>query len=98
MRKSRFTTEQIVQPLRRAETGTTPVVEICRKLGVTETTFYRWKQQYGGLDTHELRELTLLREENRKLKHVVADLTLDKVILKDAVTKQWQAQHSGGRW
>lgn len=89
MRKSRFTTEQIVQALRQAGTGTTPVVEICRKLGVTETTFYRWKKQYGGLDTHELRELKQLREENRRLKQVVADLTLDKAILKDAVAKKW---------
>lgn len=89
MRKSRSTTEQIVQALRRADTGTTPVVEICRKLGVTETTFYRWKKQYGGLDTHELRELKQLREENLKLKRVVADLTLDTVILKDAVARQW---------
>lgn len=89
MRKSRFTTEQIVQALRQAETGTTPVVEICRKFGVTETTFYRWKKQFAGLDIHELRELKQLREENRTLKQVVADLTLDKVILKDAVAKKW---------
>lgn len=89
MRKSRFTPEQILQALRQAETGTTPVVEICRKLGVTETTFYRWKKQYAGLDVGELRELKQLREENRKLKQVVADLTLDKVILKDALGKKW---------
>ena len=89
MRKSRFTPEQILQALRQAETGATPVVEICRKLGVTETTFYRWKKQYAGLDVGELRELKQLREENRKLKQVVADLTLDKVILKDALGKKW---------
>jgi putative transposase len=88
MRKSRFTPEQILQALRQAESGT-PVVEICRKLGVTETTFYRWKKQYGGLDTSELRELRQLREENRRLKQVVADLTLDKTILKDALGKKW---------
>jgi putative transposase len=86
-----------VQALRQAETGATPVVQICRKLGVTETTFYRCKQ-YGGLDTHELHEPKQLREENRKLKQVVADLALDNVILKDAVAKNLQAQHSGGRW
>lgn len=88
MRKSRFTPEQILQALRQAESGT-PVVEICRKLGVTETTFYRWKKQYGGLDTSELRELRQLRDENRRLKQVVADLTLDKTILKDALGKKW---------
>ncbi len=88
MRKSRFTPEQILQALRTAESGT-PVVEICRKLGVTETTFYRWKKQFTGLDVSELRELKQLREENRKLKQVVADLTLDKTILKDALGKKW---------
>lgn len=74
--------------LRQAEAGT-PVVEICRKLEVTETTFYRWKKKYGGLGISELRELRQLREENRKLKDVVADLTLDKVILQESLRKKW---------
>jgi putative transposase len=87
MRKSRFTPEQILQALRQAESGT-PVVEICRKLGVTETTFYHWEKQYGGLDTSELRGLRQLREENRRLKQLVADLTLDKTILNDALGKK----------
>ena len=64
MRKSKFTPEQILQALRQAESGTT-IVDICRKLGVTETTFYRWKNLYTGLDVSELRELKQLREENR---------------------------------
>ena len=88
MRKSKFTPEQILQALRQAESGT-PVVEICRKLGVTETTFYRWKKQYTGLDVSELRELKQLRDENRRLKQAVADLTLDKAILRDALGKKW---------
>ncbi len=88
MRKSKFTPEQILQALRQAESGTT-VVDICRKLGVTETTFYRWKKQYAGLDVSELLELKLLRDENRRLKQAVADLTLDKSILRDALGKKW---------
>ncbi len=89
MRKSRFTPEQILQALRQAESGATPVVDICRKMGITETTFYRWKKQYTGLDVGELRELKQLRDENRRLKHVVADLALDKTILKEALGKTW---------
>jgi putative transposase len=88
MRKSKFTPEQILQALRQSEAGTA-VVEICRKMGVTETTFYRWKKHYAGLDVGELRELKQLREENRRLKHLVADLTLDKTILRDALGKKW---------
>jgi putative transposase len=89
MRKSKFTPEQILQALRQAESGSTAVIDICRKMGVTETTFYRWRKQYTGLDVSELRELKQLREENRRLKHVVADLTLDKSILRDALGKKW---------
>ena len=88
MRKSKFTPEQVLQALRQAEAGTV-VGEICRKMGVTEATFYRWKKTYAGLDLGELRELRQLREENRRLKQVVADLTLDKTILREAVGKKW---------
>jgi putative transposase len=88
MRKSRFTEEQIAMALRQAEVGT-PVAEICRKLEITETTFYRWKKKFGGLGVPELRELRQLREENRRLKGLVADLSLDKEILQDAVRKKW---------
>ena len=88
MKTSRFTNEQIVQALRQAESGT-PVVDICRKLGITDTTFYRWKRRFAGLDVSEVRELKQLREENRKLKQLVADLSLDKTILREALGKKW---------
>ncbi len=88
MRKSRYTEEQIVMALRQAEVGT-PVVEVCRKLQVTEQTFYRWRRKYAGLGVTELRELKQLKEENRRLKRVVADLTLDKDILQEALRKKW---------
>jgi putative transposase len=88
MRTSRFSNEQIVQALRQADAGT-PVVEICRELNITETTFYRWKKRFTGLDVSEVRELKSLRDENRKLKQVVAELTLDKQILREALGKKW---------
>jgi putative transposase len=88
MRKSRFTPEQIVQALRQAESGT-PVADICRKMGVTEATYYRWKKQFSGLDVSELRELRQVRDENKKLKQLVAELTLDKAVLREALGKQW---------
>ena len=85
--KKRYTEEQIVRALRQAEGGM-PVGEICRRLGVAEPTFYRWKKKYGGLGVSELRELRQLRDENRKLKHVVADLSLDRHILQEIVAKK----------
>jgi len=85
--KKRHTEEQIVRALRQAESGV-PVTEICRALGVSEPTFYRWKKQFGGLGVSELRELRQLREENGKLKRLVADLTLDKHILQESLRKK----------
>jgi putative transposase len=88
MRKSKFTEEQVALALRQAEAGT-PVAEICRKLQVTEATFYRWKKKFGGLGVPELRELRQLREENGRLKRLVADLSVDKGILQEALRKKW---------
>ena len=87
MRKSRFTEQQISYALKQAETGM-PVAEVIRKMGITEQTFYRWKKQYGGMGLSELRRLRLLEEENRKLKQLVADLSLDKHILQDVLSKK----------
>ena len=88
MRTSKFTVEQISSVLRRAEGGVA-VGELCRELGITETTFYRWKRKYHGIGTPELRELRQLREENRRLKTAVADLTLDRTVLQEALRKKW---------
>lgn len=87
MKKSHFTEEQIAYALRQAETGTA-VSEVCRAMGVREQTYYRWKKQYGGLGVQEIRRLKLLEEENRKLKQLVADLSLDKLMLQDVLAKK----------
>jgi putative transposase len=86
MRKSRFTEEQIAHAVRQAETGTA-VTEVCRAMGIAEQTYYRWKKSYGGLGVHEIRRLRLLEEESRRLKQLVADLSLDKVMLQDVLRK-----------
>ena len=86
MKKSKFTTEQIVFALRQAEAGL-GVEEICRKLGITQATFFRWKAKYGALGTRELRRLRMLEDENQKLKQLVADLSLDKRMLQYVLAK-----------
>ena len=80
--------EQIVAVVKQHELGT-PVADIARKLGIAEQTFYRWNKQYGGLEASEARELKQLREENTRLKRLVADLSLDKVMLQDVAAKKW---------
>jgi len=83
-----ITEEQIAFALRRAETGTR-VPEACRKMGISEQTFYRWKKKYGGLVVSELRRLRQLEKENRRLKRMVADLSLDKQMLQDVLSKKF---------
>lgn len=87
MKKSKFTTEQIVFALRQADAGL-GIDEVCRKLGISQATFFRWRQKYGDLGTPELRRLRQLEEENRQLKQLVADLSLDKKMLQDVLAKK----------
>ena len=88
MKQSRFTEEQIIRLLKRAEAGE-KITGLCREAGISDTTFQRWKAKYGGLDVNEARRLKQLEDENRRLKQLVAELTLDNVALKDVVTKKW---------
>ena len=87
MRKSRFSEAQIVVVLKQAEAGV-PIRDLMRKYGISEQTFYRWRKKYGGLEASEVQELKQLREENRRLKGLVADLTLDKQILQEVLSKK----------
>ena len=87
MRTSQFTDQQIAFALRQAEGGT-PVPEVCRKIGVSEPTFYRWKQKFGGLMPSEVQRLRQLEEENARLRRLVADLSLDKEMLQEMVRKK----------
>jgi putative transposase len=86
MKKSRFTDQQIAFALKQSETGT-PVEEVCRKLGISQQTFYRWKKKFARLGTEELRRLKSSEEENKRLKSLVAGLSLDKQILQDVLSK-----------
>lgn len=87
MKKSKFTEPQIAFALQQAESGTA-VAEICRKLGISEQTFYRWKKRYGGLMPSEMRKMRQLEEENGRLKRIVADLNLDKEMLQEVIRKK----------
>ena len=86
MKKTKFTEAQIVFALRQAENGV-KVEEVCRKLGISDATFYNWKKKYGTLGVSELRKLKILEEENSRLKQIVADLSLDKQMLQDVLKK-----------
>jgi putative transposase len=87
VKKSRFTEEQIAFALKQQELGT-PVEEICRKMGIAQATFFNWKKRFSGLGPSELRRLRQLEEENTRLKKLVADLSLDKVMLQDVVRRK----------
>ena len=87
MQRSKFTEQQIAFALKQAELGIS-VEEVCRKLGISDATFYNWKKKYGGLGPAELRRLPQLEEENTKLKKLVADLSLDKIMLQEVLAKK----------
>ena len=88
MRKSKLSEEQIIKILKLVEAGQ-KIGDVCRSAGISEQTYHRWKAKYGGLDVSEARRLKQLEDENRRLKQLVADLTLDNVALKDIVSKKW---------
>jgi putative transposase len=88
MKKTQFSDEQIINILKLVEAGQ-KVADVCRAHGVSEATYYRWKAKYGGMDVSQLRRLQQLEDENRRLKHLVADLSLDNAALKDVLVKKW---------
>ncbi len=88
MKRGRFSEEQIIGILKQVEAGRA-VSEVCREQGVGESTYYKWKSKYGGLDVNEARRLKSLEDENAKLKRLLADAMLDNAALKDALAKNW---------
>jgi putative transposase len=88
MKRSRFSEEQIVKILKTAEAGMT-VDQICREHGVSRATFYSWRRKYGGMEVDDAKRLKAVEDENRRLKRIVADLTLDKQMLKDVLSRKW---------
>ncbi len=88
MKKGRYSEEQIIRVLKEAEVGIS-VGELCRKYGISDATYYNWKAKYGGMTVSDARKLKVLEDENRRLKHIVADLTLDNQALKAVVEKKF---------
>ena len=97
MKRKRFSIEQIVAVLKQAEVGV-PVVEVCRQVGITEQTFYRWKKQYLGLQSDQVRQLRQLQEEDVKLKKLVAELSLDKTMLQECAIKKILKPRAASQW
>lgn len=93
MKKSRFSVEQIVYILKQAELSL-PVADLIRDVGISEQTFCRWKKQYAGLESDQVRELKQVLEENARLKKLVPELSLDKIVLQDVLAKKFPAQRS----
>lgn len=87
MKKSRYSPEQVIYALKQVDEGE-KVAVICRKMGISKATYYNWKKRYAGMGVSEVRELRLLREENARLKQLVADLSLDKHMLQEAIAKK----------
>jgi putative transposase len=88
MKKSKYSEEQIIGILKEAEAGIA-VIELCRKYGISDQTYYNWKAKYGGMTVSDARKLKQLEDENRRLKHLVADLTLDNQALKAVISKNF---------
>ncbi len=88
MKRKRYTDEQVAFALRQAEAGAA-VAEVCRKMGVSEATFFRWKKRFAGMGVAEIRRLKQLEEENTKPKRLVADLTLDRTMPQDVPRRKW---------
>lgn len=88
MRKSRYSEEQIIRVLRQVEQGQ-KVKDVCREHGIAEQTYYRWKSKYGGMGVSDARRLKELEAENRRLKKLVADLSLDKQMLQEVLDRKW---------
>lgn len=93
MKKKRYSTEQIVAALKQVEMGM-PVADLIRQLGISEMTYYRWKKKYGGLESDQVRELKQVLDENTRLKKLVAELSLDKAVLQDVLSKKFPGHRS----
>ena len=88
MKRKKFSVEQIVAVLKQADLGL-PVADLIRRVGISEQTFYRWKRQYAGLESDQVREFKQVAEENSRLKKLVAELSLDKAVLQDVLSKKF---------
>jgi len=93
VKKKRYSTEQIVAALKQVDMGM-PVADLIRQLGISEMTYYRWKKKYGGLESDQVRELKQVLDENTRLKKLVAELSLDKAVLQDVLSKKFPGHRS----